>query len=284
MPRRDDSARTPAGRTMEPRVKDVGDCCGAKAAVRRDELGGASMQPNTTVTSYSRWNSPSPPMADVRRIYWDAEGYAHTDCLYWEWFPRILWDTLRIYHYPDPPQNKGREFTEVGVPRCRATVTIPHHPTLEWQSIEIEVVGCHLVDAFEAAALKAITTFCEQHPNAVAAYPIGLFPAFFAHDAEWIFRTTYLEHLVGDIAKETLREVIRYMNTQYRLQSLKQKCMDDMVNLAQDFHRDLTLKDDQIHSLGQEIVGRDTTIGHLEVQILESDAQILQRTTIIDFL
>jgi hypothetical protein len=51
--------------------------------------------------------------------------------------------------------------------------------------------------------------------------------------------------------------------------------MDDMVNLAQDFHRDLTLKDDQIHSLGQGIAGRDTTIGHLEVQILEGDAQIL---------
>jgi hypothetical protein len=36
--------------------------CGAKAAVRRDELGGASMQPNTTATSCSRWNSPSPPV------------------------------------------------------------------------------------------------------------------------------------------------------------------------------------------------------------------------------
>jgi hypothetical protein len=47
---------------MEPRVKDVGDRCGAKAAVRRDELEGASMQPNTTVTSYSRWNSPLPPV------------------------------------------------------------------------------------------------------------------------------------------------------------------------------------------------------------------------------
>jgi hypothetical protein len=47
------------------------------------------------------------------------------------------------------------------------------------------------VDAFEAAALKAITTFCEQHPNAVAAYPIGLFPIVFAHDAEF-FKTTYL--------------------------------------------------------------------------------------------
>jgi hypothetical protein len=140
------------------------------------------------------------------------------------------------------------------------------------------------VDAFEAAALKAITTFCEQHPNAVAAYPIGLFPAVFAHVAEWIFRTTYLGHLVGDIAEETLRAVIKYMNAQYRLQSFKQRCMDDMVNLAQDFHRDLTLKDDQIHLLGQGIIGRDTTIGHLEVQILESDAQILQHNTVIDFL
>jgi hypothetical protein len=84
-------------------------------------------------------------------------------------FREFLWDTLCIYHYPDPPQYKGREFTEVGVPRCRATVTIPHHSILEWQSIEIEVVGYHLVDAFEEAALKAITTFCEEHPNAVAA-------------------------------------------------------------------------------------------------------------------
>jgi hypothetical protein len=117
----------------------------------------------------------------------------------------------------------------------------------------------------------------------VADYPIGLFPAVFAHDAEWIFGTNHLG-LVGDITEETLRAVIRYMNAQYCFQSLKQRCMDDMVNLAQDFYRDLTLKDDQIHSLGQGIAGRDTTIGHLEVQILEGDAQILQRNTVIDFL
>jgi hypothetical protein len=88
------------------------------------------------------------------------------------------------------------------------------------------------MDTFEVAALKAITTFCEQHPDKVAAYPIGLFPAVFAHDAEWNYRTNYFGHLVGSFAKEILRTVIRYMNAQYRLQSLKQKCMDDMVNLA----------------------------------------------------
>jgi hypothetical protein len=77
------------------------------------------------------------------------------------------------------------------------------------------------MDTFEAAALKAITTFCEQHPIEIAAYPIGLFSAVFAHDAEWIFRTTHLGHLVGDHAEETLGAVIRYMNAQYRFQSLK---------------------------------------------------------------
>ena len=56
-------------------------------------------------------------------------------------------------------------------------MTIPQHPTLTWPPIEIEVVGYRLVDAFETAALKAITTFCEHHPNEVAAYPIGLFLA-----------------------------------------------------------------------------------------------------------
>jgi hypothetical protein len=88
------------------------------------------------------------------------------------------------------------------------------------------------VNAFEAAALKAITTFCEQHPIEVTTYPIGLFPAVFVHDAEWIFRTTYLGHLVGDLAEETLKAVIWYMNAQYCFQSLTQRCTDDMVNLA----------------------------------------------------
>jgi hypothetical protein len=91
---------------------------------------------------------------------------------------------------------------------------------LGWESIKIEVVVYRLVDAFEAAALKTITTFCEQHPIEVTAYPIGLFLAVFAQDAELIFRTNHLGHLVGDLAEETLKEVIRYMNTQYRLRSL----------------------------------------------------------------
>ena len=97
-------------------------------------------------------------MADCHNVFWDEDGCAHSDCLYWEGFPRILWDTLRIFHYPDPPRYKGRQFSEDGVQKSRVTMTIPQHPTLAWPPIEIEVVGYRLVDAFETAALKAITT------------------------------------------------------------------------------------------------------------------------------
>ena len=45
-------------------------------------------------------------------------------------------------------------------------------------------VPYRFADTIEAAALEAITTFCEQHPNEVAEYPIGLFPAADYHDPE----------------------------------------------------------------------------------------------------
>jgi len=114
-------------------------------------------------------------------------------------------------------------------------MTIPQHPTLELPPIEVEVVGYRLVDAFETAALKAITTFCEHHPDEVAAYPIGLFPAVSAGNAEWLFRTTHFGHLVGDVAEETIQAVIRYMNAQSHYQILQQRHMDQVIDLAQTF-------------------------------------------------
>ena len=88
--------------------------------------------------------------------------------------------------------------------KSKVTMTIPQHPTLEWPPIEIEVVGYRFVDTFEIAALKAITSFCEHHPDEVAAYPIGLFPAVSAGNAEWLYRTTHFGHLIGDVAEETI--------------------------------------------------------------------------------
>ena len=223
-------------------------------------------------------------MADCHNIFWDEEGCAHTDCLYWEGFPRILWDTLCIFHYPDPPQYTGRQFSKDGIQKNRVTMTIPQHPTLEWPPIEIEVIGYRLVDAFETAALKAITTFCEHHPEEVAAYPIGLFPAVNAGNAEWLFRTIHFGYHVGDVVEETIQAVTRYMNAQSHYQILQQRHMEQVIDLAQTFQRGLRLRDTQIQGLQEAVAGRDHAIAQFELQVLEHGAEIVQRNTVIGFL
>jgi hypothetical protein len=152
-------------------------------------------------------------MAEYPKISWDREGHAHTNALHWEDFPRLLWESLQTFGYTEPPLYDGVEYSEEGVHRCRVKMTIPQHPSRSlWQPIEVSVVGYCLVDTFEAAALEAIHTFCDQHPEEVVAYPIGLFPAADSHDPEWTFRVSHCGHLLGDLDEETLRATVRFMN------------------------------------------------------------------------
>jgi hypothetical protein len=87
------------------------------------------------------------------------------------------------------------------------------------------VIGHRLADTFEAAAMEAIHVFFDLHPEEVAGYPIGLFPAIDSRDLEWTFRVTYCDHLLGSLAEETLRMAVRLMNAQNRYQTLQQHDM-----------------------------------------------------------
>jgi hypothetical protein len=125
-------------------------------------------------------------MAAPQNIFWDHAGNLHTNALHWEGFPRLLWESLSMFFYTEPPQYDGVEYGEEGVPRCRVKMTISQHPfRSQWQPIEVDMVGYRLIDTFETAALEAIHTFCDQHPAEVAGYPIGLFPAIDSSDPEW---------------------------------------------------------------------------------------------------
>jgi hypothetical protein len=143
-------------------------------------------------------------MAELPRFFWDSAGHTHTNALHWQGFPRLLWESLQVF---------GVEYDEEGVPRCRVKMTVPPHPTLSlWQPIEVNVIGHRLANTFEAAAMEAIHIFYDQHPEEVAGYPIGLFPAMDSRDPEWTFRVTYCDHLLGNLAGETLRTAVRFMN------------------------------------------------------------------------
>jgi hypothetical protein len=94
-------------------------------------------------------------MAEIPRFFWDSAGHAHTNALQWEGFSRLLWESLQVFGYTEPPPYDGVEYEEEGVPRCRVKMTVSPHPTLSlWQPIEVNVVGHRLADTFEAAAIE----------------------------------------------------------------------------------------------------------------------------------
>jgi hypothetical protein len=153
------------------------------------------------------------------------------------------------------------------------------------------VVGYRLVDTFETAALEAIHTFCDQHPAEVAGHPISLFPAIDSSDPEWNFSIAHYGHMLGDLAEETLRGTIRFMNAQHHYQILLHRGVSLLTGIAQGHYRNADRWVTQIEELQplvmekEEIIAeRDETIVQREDQINESDAIITQRNTIIEFL
>jgi hypothetical protein len=123
-------------------------------------------------------------------------------------------------------------------------MTIPQLPlNPEWLAIKIEVVGHRLIDSWEAAAMKALTIFCEQHPLEVILAPAGLFPAVSESDPLWLDRLAHLGHLVDQVPVETIVFSVQSMNALYRLQALQSKGMAELIDLEQSFQWTVSLRD-----------------------------------------
>jgi hypothetical protein len=94
-------------------------------------------------------------MAAPSNVFWDHAGHLHTNALHWEGFPRLLWESLSLFFYTEPPQYDGVEYREEGVSRCRVKMKIPQHPFhSQWQLIEVDVVGYRLVDTIKMQLWK----------------------------------------------------------------------------------------------------------------------------------
>ena len=135
----------------------------------------------------------------------DADGTVRTNALHWEGFPRLLWESLSAAGFTTPPTYDVVEYWEQGVPSARAIVTVPPHPSFpEWPDLGMVFVGHRGVEAVEAAALRVIHVFCEQHPHVVILTPLGLFPARDPEDLAWQERVGLVDALLAtDPPEET---------------------------------------------------------------------------------
>lgn len=217
-------------------------------------------------------------MADLVIVKVDIEGRVHSRCLHWEGFPTIPWDTLSAAGYVESPFYVGREFEELGVPRCQVQITVPPHPLHpEWPILNLEVIGHRLADTWESAALKTLTTFCSQHPVEIVMDPIGLFPLEQADDPMWVDHIQHAEVLGFIWPKEVIHTTTRCMTALFRLLTQQSAAIASLSDLAQANQMMGDNRDAQI----AELTAR---VGELEVEVEEVCDDLNERIGLVDML
>jgi hypothetical protein len=86
------------------------------------------------------------------------------------WISCTLGDTLKDFGYTAYPEYSTREIMTTGqLLRCEVKVKISMCLTNPaWNEWECKAQGLNLTNTVQKAALEALTTFCEKHPDEIA--------------------------------------------------------------------------------------------------------------------
>jgi len=121
--------------------------------------------------------------------------------------------------YPQPHLYEGHDFVEDGVRHCSVTMVIPQHPhNVGWAPIVTQVIGHRLLDTWETTAMRALITFCSQHPLEVLLSAFGLFPAHDPADPLWLDWMSNLAAVAAIDPVGALRMTAECLNALYHLQ------------------------------------------------------------------
>ena len=206
----------------------------------------------------------------------DAFGWWHSECLHFEGFPTIAWETLHAVGYVAPPRYVTREFVEMGVTRCAVRVTVAPHPTHpEWPPLDVNMVGHRFADTVEVAALRVLTSFCGHHPQAIVLAPVGLFPSTNMDDPAWLDRLDHLQAAAihaGPVFMAYWQT--RYVNALYRLQLFQQRAVRELSAQSTDHYLSHQLLQVGFGDLSREMADAEDSLAHRQTRIEELEAQV----------
>ena len=97
-------------------------------------------------------------------------------------------------------------------------MVIPQHPLNGWEPIVTQAIGHYLLDTWETTAMKAMITFCSQHPLEVLLSAFGLFPSHDPTDPLWHDKMANVATVATLDPVGALRMVAECLNTLYCLQ------------------------------------------------------------------
>jgi len=112
----------------------------------------------------------------------DEECWTHNNCLDGHSFPGMVCRLSRYLRYPQCPEYVAKEVTEDEELVHQVYVYLSPHPD-----------GAHILhetsptlrEAYEAAALTALTELCERHSDELDVAPASYLPVHYQADGPW---------------------------------------------------------------------------------------------------
>ena len=96
-------------------------------------------------------------------------------------------------------------------------MVIPQHPLHGWEPIVTQLIGHRLLDTWELTAMRAMSTFCSQHPLEVVLSAFGLFPAHDPADPLWLDRMANMASVAAVDPIGALRTTAECLSALYHL-------------------------------------------------------------------
>ena len=163
-------------------------------------------------------------------------------------------------------------------------MVIPQHPHNGWEPIVTQVIGHRLLDIWETTAMRALITFCSQHPLEVLLSAFGLFPAHDPADPLWHDRMANVATVAATDPVGALRTTAECLNALYRLQIFLSQVAAQLVDQAQALHTTVHLQDEQLREASDELERRGALIAQLEGQVQELQDTVMDRDAALQFL
>ena len=112
--------------------------------------------------------------------------------------------------------------------------------------------------------MRAMITFCSQHPMEVLVSTFGLFPAHDPADPLWRDRMANMVAVVTLDPVGALRMTTLCLDGLYRLQIFQSNATAQLVDQAQALHLTVQLRDEQLREASDELESRGALITLLE--------------------
>jgi hypothetical protein len=126
-----------------------------------------------------------------------AGHWVSSRCLNTEGFPKVLHATLQHLGVQDRPEYEGREYEELGTPRCEVTVYIGKSE--KFREIEISqgwsvtATGFRFADTYQIVARKALRRLCWIYGDLMGRTPMRFFPPEEKDQQAWRARMETLQ-------------------------------------------------------------------------------------------